>query len=384
MRILAGLVVAIALLALGFVGGRWWNQEAAATNRVALAAPAEGARGAQTLASTSAIDQAARLVPAFAAAVSERDWPTVVDLLEAARLENRGADFDALYAGMRALARELVAADAAADAGLLLEAYLQLNPQDYELRFQLAESWLAAGDPQRALKPILEVLAAPLTAELAERAALERDRIVALAAEQIDDRSEPDDLVALHEALLEAEPANEGHRLRLAAAQLEAGSIDAAAATLETVARFSVDADEYAALQEAIRLQRSQLQLERGDRELMASAASVGEGLRMLVDTGATQTALSSDALARIGAQPTGESRRVLTAGGTVVADVYLVAELELGGRRFEDVPVLELSSLPERTDGLLGLDLLQRLGAIGALPGGAEEAFGGAPAPDL
>lgn len=363
MRILAGLGVVAVLFAAGFLTGRWWQEQsgAVAEQRVALPPAPQG-----SVPQDLTIDRAARAHREFGAALAGRDWSRLVTLLEEARSSGQSTQYEALYEGMRAVAQDLVAAEAAAEAAALLSTYSELNPQDYDVRFQLADAWLAAGEPGLALEPILEVLAAPLTVEVAERAAQVRDQLAGIERSRLEAAGDLAGLVALQERLLAAEPGSEEQRLALAAAQLEAGALDAAEETLELVSGY--DPSAVADLEEQLAAQRSQLTIERSGREMFAVAAARDEPLRLLIDTGATQSALDTAALTRIAAEVTGELRSVLTAAGPIEAAVYRVPELRLAGRRFTDVEVLELPASPTDADGLLGLDLLAQLGEVGLL----------------
>lgn len=364
MRILAGVGVVIALFAGGFVTGRWWAAAELATTAEPLpmsaAEPVAGPPGADLR-----LDRAAALVPEFGRAVERRDWPGLVRLVETARVEGRPAEFQTLYTAMRALARELVAADAPVEAITLLRAFSELNPQDHDVRFELAGASLAAGEYAAALTPLLEILAAPLTTEVAERAAEELDRIVALEAARLSLDGNAEALIALYQALVVAEPTREAHQAALVLAQLEAGDVDSAESTLASIPGFELATEELDALAQRVRGERSELRLERGQGELYATVSGGAETVRLLVDTGASQTALSPAALARLTARRTDEVRRVLTANGPIEARVFEVPELELAGRTFSAVPVLELLSVPVAADGLLGLDLLQQIGEV-------------------
>ena len=355
----------------GFGAGQWWAQQriATASEPVALKPDVRAATGSDG----SAISSAGRQVPALAAALQARDWDAMVRLVERARLEGRDEEFAVLYPALRAVAEDLVAAEAAREAAELLSTFTALNPADAEARFALADAWLAADEPAQALAPVLEILSAPLTQEIAQRAAAYRDRLVDLERERLMLAQDADGLVALYEQLQAAEPTNEMHQVGLAQAQLDAGQLAAAEATLRSIAGFEADAETLAQLRQELEARSSELKLDRQGDELYAAVAGGGRELRLPVDTGASQTALSPATLAVLDARRTGEIRRVLTAAGEIEAAVFEVAELELAGRAFAAVEVLELASLPRGADGLLGLDLLQQVGDLSVLSAALE-----------
>ncbi|MEM1432860.1 MAG: retropepsin-like aspartic protease [Pseudomonadota bacterium] len=371
MRILAGLAVVIALFGTGFGVGQWWALERAATASEPVALKPDAA--AAVADDASVISSAGRALPAFAAALEARDWDAMVRLVEHARLEGRDAEFAALYPALRAVAADLVAAEAPEEAAQLLATFTALNPADAEARFALADAWLAADAPAQALTPVLEILSAPLTQDIALQAAEYRDRLVALERERLALDGDTAGLIALYERLRAAEPTNEMHQVGLARAQLEAGELTAADATLRSIVGFEADTDTLDSLRDDIEARGSELRIDRQGNELYTAAAGAGRELKLLVDTGASQTALSSEALAALDARRTGEIRRVLTAAGEIEAAVFEVAELELAGRAFAPVEVLELTALPRDADGLLGLDLLKEVGDLSVLSATVE-----------
>jgi predicted aspartyl protease len=80
------------------------------------------------------------------------------------------------------------------------------------------------------------------------------------------------------------------------------------------------------------------------------------------VDTGATITSLSKVALRRLGASREDANVRLQTASGIIDADLYRVAALEIEGRLFENLRVVELPIEISGVDGLLGVDILDQL----------------------
>lgn len=84
---------------------------------------------------------------------------------------------------------------------------------------------------------------------------------------------------------------------------------------------------------------------------------------RFILDTGASDSILSS-AVADALAIPEGRSRRILTAGGAVPAQVRMLRIFKVGGVRLEEVEIAVMQADLMKTlqvDGVLGADYLRR-----------------------
>jgi thioredoxin-like negative regulator of GroEL len=361
--------------AMGLVSGKRWGDRDA--DWVVEAAPAAATRAAVPL-------PAAVPVAGFAEAVTDRDWAGLVDLLEQANHEGRDQDHAALYEGMRRVAADLVAAEATDDAVDLLARYAALNPGDNDVRFQWAEALAASGDFEGALRPVLDIIESPLTTEeqaeaMALRESLVQEEVARITADALEQQQAQDPalavevaadpLIALYQNLVEREPLNDQHRLALAEAYLAANRQDDALSVLDEIAGYGVDTATVAALRDSIIATGTEPELQRRDRSLLANVQAAGRNLNLLLDTGATQTALSPDALARIGAQPLRRLARVNTAAGAIEVPVYEVAEFIFGGQRFETLEVIALADVPRQTDGLLGMDVLGQLQEVTLQP---------------
>lgn len=366
MRTWHWLLLCVALFATGLVLGKRWGDSADAVVLEA-APPAQVASPAAPQG-----DDVLRVpVPGFAEAVAARDWDALIGLLESASFENRDADHTALYVGMRAVAADLVAADAVADAQALLEGYAALNPQDHDIRFELARVLQSDGRFAAALGPVFEVLDAPLTFEDREAAEQLRDALIAAEVERLEavaaEQGVPasGELVALYENLTRREPINDAHRAALVEVLLADGQVAAAAETLSAMAGYGVPLDTIEALQSQVALQQDKSGLQSRAGSLYASASAAGANLNLLLDTGATQTALKPATLARIGARPINRTVRVRTAGGEVTAPLFELEQFEFAGTRLAQLQVIALAELPGEVDGLLGMDVLNQVGEL-------------------
>lgn len=365
MRTWQWLLLCIVLFVSGLVLGKRWGDAPAAV-LVEPAPPAQVAPRAPVDDDVLRVD-----VPGFAEAVAARDWDALIELLESASFENRDADHAALYRGMRTVAADLVAADAVDDAKALLGGFATLNPQDHDVRFELAQALQSHGRYAEALPPVFEILDAPLTFEARELAERLRDELIAAEVEVLEAQAaaanEPasESLIQLYEQLSAREPINDAHRAALVSVLLADGQVDAASQTLDAMAGYGVSADDIDALEAQVALQRSKPELQSRAGSLYASVVADGAQLNLLLDTGATQTALTPAALTQISARPTNRSIRVRTAGGVVVAPMFEVAQFEFAGSRFEQLQVIALNELPGNVDGLLGMDVLNQVGEL-------------------
>ena len=85
-----------------------------------------------------------------------------------------------------------------------------------------------------------------------------------------------------------------------------------------------------------------------------------GVALRLMVDTGADRTVISSAAAARTGfAVEGGRAVRILGVAGSAMASEIVVTHMEVVGARVGPLRVIVLDTPVESLDGLLGRDVL-------------------------
>jgi len=171
-------------------------------------------------------------------------------------------------------------------------------------------------------------------------------------------------LTDYYENLLLKVPNNDRVRLFLAMAQARNG---ATATALETLA---VTGTEAGVSQQEINELRTSLLVANAEpirfrtegSALVATATLNSAPIELLVDTGATKTALATSVLQRLGANPLNRSAQVLTAAGQITAQLYRVPELIVEQTVFHNSVVLALDNPPANWDGLLGMDLLRTM----------------------
>ena len=161
--------------------------------------------------------------------------------------------------------------------------------------------------------------------------------------------------------LLIQDPINDRIRLQLAYAQANSGDNDAAADTLAITGYEGVSRLEIDSLRESLS-QTNDVPIRFRDEggALIARAMLNASPIELLVDTGATKTALAIATLRNLGAHPLNESTQVMTAAGRITAQLYRVPELIIEDQRFINRTVLALENPPARWHGLLGMDLLR------------------------
>ena len=264
-------------------------------------------------------------------------------LLNDLAVELKGAD-GALFAESIRYYNQLMPRDGA---GLLLESHYHSS----------GKRW------QDAMAPLMTAAEFPESNEQLEQIRADQ----ALLAEKIyADFAERDDWLGLSdyfEELLLRDPNNDRVRLQLADVHAQAGNLDAAIETLDGTGTEGVSQQEINELRDALlRTDIEPIRFRDEGGALVARATLNATDIELLVDTGATKTALATSTLRRLGAYPLNESAQVQTASGRITAQLYRVPELIVENARFRDLTVLALDNPPARWDGLLGMDLLREM----------------------
>ncbi len=247
----------------------------------------------------------------------------------------------------------------------LLQTFIELNPHDDRALFALADLYAQQSEYGLALEPVLQILDFPRTVELAGQAAELRDEYIAAEIELLADAS-LEERIAFFRYLSDREPNNDQHRLVLAEALTEAGQLDVANEVLSAIGGYGVAPEAVSNLQRELQMAAAGVPIERVQDALYANITVNGERLRLLVDTGASTTVIDSASLSAISARRANRVARLLTAGGPVRADVYEVNDLQFGGLQLESFEVVALDSVPQQTQGLLGMDLLNQVSDLG------------------
>lgn len=275
-----------------------------------------------------------------------------------------------------ATARSLGAAGRTADGIALLNAYLDLATSTPAL-FALSDLLLMQGRMEAALEPLFAVLDYPDSAAVADEARHRLDLIVNVREQQLVNVDDLPGLVSLYRGLVEREPAYDGHRLKLAAWLLRSGDVDEARAVFRQVGYVGVTDAERQALAREFELTSASLPFERSGAGYFADAAAGAnrgeQSLTLLVDTGASMTGINQALLERLGAERQAQDARVSTAGGVIHMPTYRLDSLRVGDHDLGEVVVLGLPKSPGSADGLLGMDVLDRLPKLVGMPSDAR-----------
>jgi predicted aspartyl protease len=259
----------------------------------------------------------------------------------------------------------------------VLASYLQdthAEPSERHSRalFLLSDLRQMTGEVELALVPLFEILRYPPSQDTAERARRRLNLLINAREQQLINAEDLVGLVSYFEYLVSEDPGFDGHRLKLARWLLKSGELDAAARVARETGLVGVKPAEIEALISEIEVARTALPVERQAGAMYTSAtargASQGGEFRFLIDTGATMTGLAESRLRALGASLIEQGIRVQTANGVVELPVYRLEELRVGALVLTDLAVLGFTDLPRGADGILGMDVLSRLG--GSLAG--------------
>ncbi len=329
--------------------------------------PASGGTG-----SGSAAVGGRATVPADARASAGRapsasDWTASLDRLDELTRSGESAAAVALSGRLLGDLQRLARDGEVGRADHLLGAYLERNPQDPDAYLLESDLRQMQGRQAAALAPLLDLLEFADDPAVVARA---RDRLALLVnarEAQLANTGDVAALIRLFQDLSQRDPGFDGHRLRLVHWLLQAGRVDDAEQVLAETGTAGVDPREREDLAEQVRAARSGLPLERRDDGSWHVRARMGGApLDLLVDTGATTTAISRARADAMAAEPTGVRVKVRTANGVVESEVHRVSPVDIGGVHLDSLNVLVLDGpLPKGADGLLGMDVLSRFPAI-------------------
>ena len=238
--------------------------------------------------------------------------------------------------------------------------------------FLMSDLHQMTGEVQLALAPLFQILRYPPSQATAERARQRLALLVNAREQQLINAEDFIGLVGYFEFLVREDPGYDGHRLKLARWLLKTGEPEAAEERIRQTGTVGVTQAEIEALQNEISIARTALPVEREAGAMYTAASVVGAGqprqFRFLIDTGATMTGLAESRLKSLGASLVQQGIRVQTANGIVELPVYRLRELRVGALVLKDMAVLGFADLPRGADGILGMDVLSRLG--GSLAG--------------
>lgn len=254
-------------------------------------------------------------------------------------------------------------------AGGLANAALDLDPRAswaLTLRADIAEK---GGDRRSAINYLLEILDYPDDLDLVEPTSARLELLIAAFVQRQVEGHQTAAVVELYRDLVQRFPANDRYRFELARWMTVKGDFDGADYIAGTIGH-GVDDSRVEALQRQIDA-RSPLPLREAEKlpfpalvsehRIVAQVSMGGRELSLLVDTGATITAINESVLARIDAAKELRTLTIATAAGPTQADVYLVNTVAVGQLRMGELRVIGLRAELDDVDGLLGMDVLRR-----------------------
>ena len=306
-------------------------------------------------------------------------YPEAVARYESLHALADAAGMQRVRAAILLHAQELVKAQDFAAAARLLQRFLLTAYRDTEARLLLAEVYYGQQDYLAAIEQLYEARGAAYRPEMLARIT-RRIRVVVneqsgLYRKNADNRG----LLTLFQNLTQLEPDHAAWFIELAMAQLALDDRDAAQRSLALVI-YDPDVGEQAQLMltklqqtatvthdtDAVALasEVAGIPLTRSGQHFLVDASPGNAGsLRLLIDTGASMTMVTSGTLQRQGARyrDTGQSRIFNTANGPVRAPIYILETLSIGDWAVEqlEIGVLDLAE-QAGIDGLLGMNFLK------------------------
>ena len=247
-----------------------------------------------------------------------------------------------------------------------LEDRLLQDPNNSRLRFLLADLLDQTQQPSAAIQQLLTIRALSLNSAELQRARLQIDAIADRADQRYQASRQTQAALSFFQDLIVKEPNYDRHRLLLSQWLLRSGDLATAERLLRETGLNGVSQAELDSALAEIRTRQQTLPIERRNGAMFADVTvrtpRGDHTLNLLLDTGATLTAISIFKLREIEAVRTDYSIKAQTANGIVELPVYRLDRLEAGPVTLSDVAVAGLLEPGINSDGLLGLDVLDQL----------------------
>ena len=245
----------------------------------------------------------------------------------------------------------------------VLRAYLSVMADDTAALFLLSDLQQISGMREAALDTLFDILTIMPEADLAQQARRQADQIIFVIDNELKLRGALSEREAFWRHVSMRVPGSDRYRHEWAKALAGLQRWDAAKRVLAETGTSDIEQASIDELAVLIDNAEQGLQFQRdGDRLLSAVTTPTGVSLTLLVDTGANVTSLSKSALRLVAAQRLDEQARIRTANGVVETGVFRVTQLQVQGREFNNLRVIELPTELPGLDGLLGLDILNQL----------------------
>lgn len=304
-------------------------------------------------------------------------YPEAVTRYESLHAAADAAGMEQARAAILLHAQGLLKSRDYAAAEQLLQRFLLAAYRDTDARLLLAEVYYGQQDYLASIEALYEARAAAYRPQMLSRITRRIRVVVNEQAGRYRKDADNPALLTLFQNLTQLEPDHAAWFIELARAQLALDDRDAALRSLMLVTN-DPDVGERA---QAMLLKLSQTAMvdhdtvalapevagipltRRGQHFLVDANPGGGGSLRLLIDTGASMTMVTSGVLQQQGARyrDTGQSRIFNTANGPVRAPIYILETLSIGDWMVENLEtgVLDLAG-QAGIDGLLGMNFLR------------------------
>lgn len=259
----------------------------------------------------------------------------------------------------------LAGAGRGAQAHALLDDILAVLPAFIDARWMLAQLQIEEKQYEKSVDTLYSGRSYVATLDDLQRIERQIKQTVSTSHGQLVACCDAARLAAFYEHLVALDSSRTDYYVALAQAYADGGRLNAATKTLSMVLHdpeVGAQARSLLAKLEGRASDGTQIPLQRhGNQYLVPVLFNDSVELTLLLDTGASMTVLSAAAfdVLRAAATPLGE-RALTTANGKVVAQVFRVSSVAVGGRRVDDVVVAVVDQLDESgLAGLLGMDYL-------------------------
>jgi len=301
----------------------------------------------------------------------QKDYEKAVALFATPRSDTERAKAEDIKAGILRYAAALATEGDPAEAARLLTLFLQQAYRDPEALELLARVYAADHQYLSAITTWYEARSLAYRPDHLKRITERIRAIVDEYTQVLEEQGNEQALLELYLKLTELEPDYPPYFIGLAKAQLAMGDEAGARESLQLVAddpEIGTQAGELLATLEppvetsqdtegAIPLTPA------GNQFLVDVWVNEDTQLRLLIDTGASLTVITPEALEALGIElgETARRVRVNTAGGPVEAPVLRIDSLAVGDYKVSslDAGVIELPDMPD-VDGLLGMNFLR------------------------
>ena len=308
------------------------------------------------------------------------DFEAVVERYESLRVQSNEVAMAEARTRILVYARRLIANRQFSLAEQLLQNFLAAAHRDAEARILLAEAYHDQGDFRAAIDQLYEARGYAYRPEMLQRITSRIRAVVFELAQSLKRNKDQNALLALYQHLTQLEPDYAPYFMELATTQLVLDDKESARRSLLLVSQ-----DPDVGAQAQVMLSELDLALaEQQNAEPQASATEIigiplyrsgshyivdakpsdSRNIRLLIDTGASLTIFTPEALELNGIryQDTGRTGAFNTANGSVRAPIYTLDALTVGNWQVSQLEfgVLDLGGR-SGVDGLLGMNFLRQ-----------------------